>query len=172
MKTSGTEDPDMNPHSYTHWIFVIFLFIYSHVRTLLGHFSSASLPHPSPLPPISFKQVSFCPYHWFCWSKNICMIRKSAFASWVKDSYKERSLLLLSCTHVLRPMLVQLWLIFTLVPDPLLMITCPFKVSVLVPLEWDIKRFHVLGLLLIPISLICALPFSCNPNPTTLLHFP
>jgi hypothetical protein len=33
--------------------------------------------------------------------------RQTVFASWVKDSYTERFLLLLSCTHKLGPMLVQ-----------------------------------------------------------------
>jgi hypothetical protein len=48
---------------------------------------------------------------------------------------------------------------------------CRFKVSVLVTLEWDIKHFHVLGFLPIPIPPICALPLSCDPSPTTFKAF-
>jgi hypothetical protein len=36
----------------------------------------------------------------------------------------------------------------------------------------NIKHFHVLGFLPIPISHVCALPLSCDPSPTTLLHLP
>jgi hypothetical protein len=49
---------------------------------------------------------------------------------------------------------------------------CCFKVSVLSPPEWGHKCFHVLGFLPISISPICALPLSCDPSLTTLLHLP
>uniref|UniRef100_A0A8C0W0E3 Uncharacterized protein n=1 Tax=Castor canadensis TaxID=51338 RepID=A0A8C0W0E3_CASCN len=35
-----------------------------------------------------------------------------------------------------------------------------------------IKHFHVLGFLPISISPKCALPLSCDPSPTTLMHLP
>jgi hypothetical protein len=37
-----------------------------------------SPPYPPPLsPPLSFRQVPFCPCHWFCWRKDISIIRKT-----------------------------------------------------------------------------------------------
>jgi hypothetical protein len=64
-------------------------------------------------------------------------------------------------------------MIFTLVPDPLLMITSVI-LRFLYYFLWsgDIKCFPVLGFLPILISPVYALPLSCDPIPTTLLHFP
>jgi hypothetical protein len=45
------------------FISFFFLFIYSHVHTLLGNFSTLLPSHPLPLPPLSSGQVLFCPYH-------------------------------------------------------------------------------------------------------------
>jgi hypothetical protein len=43
---------------------------------------------------------------------------------------------------------------------------CHFKVSVLVPLSGDIKYYHVLGFLPIPIPPMYALPLPCDPSPS------
>jgi hypothetical protein len=62
---------------------------------------------------------------------------------------------------------------FTLVPDPLLIITSVI-LRFLYYFLWsgDIKCFHVLGFLPILISPMWALPLSCDPSPITLLHLP
>jgi hypothetical protein len=49
---------------------------------------------------------------------------------------------------------------------------CPFKVSVLVPLEWGDQTLTCFGFLPISIPPVCALPLSCDPNPTTLVYLP
>jgi hypothetical protein len=54
-----------------------FLFIYSHVHTFLGHVSA--LPSSSTLlpshPPSQAGPI--LPHHWFCWRKDIRIIRKT-----------------------------------------------------------------------------------------------
>jgi hypothetical protein len=88
---------------------LLLLFICSHVHTLFGSFLH---PFPPPQPflpsPTQFLADHVLPLWLILLKKRHKHNKKeSVFASWLKDSYTERFLLLLSCTHVLWPMLIQ-----------------------------------------------------------------
>jgi hypothetical protein len=74
---------------------------------------------------------------------------------------------LLSCTRVMTHVDSSLTDLYPGYWSPSHDNLCWFSVSVLAPLEWDIKRFHVFGFLPISISPKCALPLSCGPSPVT-----
>jgi hypothetical protein len=86
------------------------------------------LGHLSPLPPIlslslASRQNLFCPYLQFCWREDISNNKDSIFASWDNDSYAERFLALLLCTSVLQLELIHLYLISSLFPGHLPILT-------------------------------------------------
>jgi hypothetical protein len=94
------------------------------------------------------------------------------FASWDKDGYTERFLVLLPCTCVLQPELVHLYKTSSLLPGHL-----PIVVSV--SLRWlylllysgHVKHFQILGFIPFPVPPVHVLPLACDPCPTIFLHF-
>jgi hypothetical protein len=103
-----------------------FLFIYSYVHMLFGHFSPLpptpfSTPSLSPPPLLASRQNLFCPLLQLCWRQDISNNKKDiAFLPvWHQDSYTERFLALLLCTCVLQPRLIHLYETSSPLPGPL-----------------------------------------------------
>jgi hypothetical protein len=144
---------------FLHLFFIIIFCLLIHMCIhCLGHFPTpAPLPHSSSHPLLSFRQVPFCLYHWFCWRKDISITRRTKrFDSWVKIAIQRESIAFL-CPCV-TAQVDSAQLILTLVPDPLLMITCRFKVSVSVPLEWGHQTLSCFGF-----SACSCISHMCSP---------
>jgi hypothetical protein len=148
----------------------IYLFIYSFIHMCihcLGNFSTLS---PSPH---QFQAGPVLPLSLILLKKRHKHKKEDKEFLLVKDSYTERFLTLLSCTHVLTTHVdSSLTDLYTGSWSPSHVILWRFKVLYQFLWSGDIKRFHVLGFLPIPILPICAFLLSCDPSPTTLLHLP
>jgi hypothetical protein len=58
--------------------FLFYFFVHLFTCAYIVWVISPPCPHLTlPLPPLSFRKVPFCLYHWFCWRKDICIIRKT-----------------------------------------------------------------------------------------------
>jgi hypothetical protein len=128
--------------SQQNFLFLNFLFIYSHVHILFGPFlpllpTASSI---SPQPRLASRQSLFCPFLQFCWREDI-----SVFASWDKDSYTERFLALLPWTNVLQPKLIHLYLTFSPVLDPLPILTPVTLGFCIAPLQWGHQTLSCFG---------------------------
>jgi hypothetical protein len=103
------------------YFFNLLIFIYSHVHTLFG--SLLPIPSLSPNPCSLPGRICLALIFNFVGDKTKAIQRQSVFAGWGKDSYTERFLALLPCTNVLHLKLIHLLLTFSLVLDPLLMLS-------------------------------------------------
>jgi hypothetical protein len=129
---------------FNFYLFIYLLFIYSHVHTLFGSFLlPAALTRPVPSSPPRFQAEPVLLLSLILWKRRHKHKEDSVFASWVKDSYTERFLELLSCTNVqvgssLADLYTGSW-------SPSRVDLCQFKVSVLVPLEWGHQTLSCFG---------------------------
>jgi hypothetical protein len=125
-------------------------YIYSHVYTLFG---SPSSPH------LLFHPLVL----WFCWRENIRDNKKDIVFLLVgdKDSYTERVLVLLPCTCVLKPTLVCLCQISSLLFGPL-PIVASASLRLLYSLLYSehINHIQILGFLPFPYSSCACSPLS------------
>jgi hypothetical protein len=115
------------------------------------------------LPPPSRKNLFHPLVLWFCWRENINYNKKNIAFLLVEIRYTERFLLLLPCTCVLQPELINLYQTSSLLPG-YLSIATSVSLSLLYLLFYNghIKRFQVLGFLPFPYS-------SCTYSPLSVL---
>jgi hypothetical protein len=120
------------------------------------------------------RQNMFCPLLQLCWRENIRDNKKDItfLLVWDKDSNTEGFLGLLPCTCVLQPKLVRLYLISSLLPGHLPIVTSVSLRSLYLLLYGGhIKHFQVLGFIPFPYSSCLHSPISLWPMPNNIIAF-